>query len=439
MRIRFLTLGMTAIAAAFLTTGAFGLDVALKYEKMETTFPSCGFGYTEATMIKPSGGWKLPVLATDKPYYALLSLGDKKHLLILDKKNSEEKSYSRLWIDRNGDGDLTDEKPIDYILESRDAAGKKYFTFSIPPVDMTVTVDGIELPYRIMPRPSDMMMSQARERTIFQYDVLCGYRGEFTVGASRYLVRLYDSNGNGRFGDRKELYPGKAQQGSMPYYTLGDMMYISDGKNKEYKDSQPLGDLFLLGDSMYHVKVEVPNGRMTLTETKGDRVPLKLGARPERLSLITRDGTHCLMVYKPPADVIRIPAGSYRLLFYQLFQKDAQGDIWRLMADGSDESPPVTVAPGNGAALPFGEPFVPVVTLYPIDETSDISKGDTRLSFSIEGRGKEMVTDISHFDGDATQIPLSKTKNHGEFPRDPSYTIVKTDGEIVAKGSFEYG
>ena len=107
---------------------------------------------------------------------------------------------------------------------------------------------------------------------------------------------------------------------------------------------------------------------------------------------------------------------------------------------GTNESPAVAVAPNIGAVLPFGEPYMPVITLPPADMMpSGARGGNTFLSFNVEGRGKEVLSGLTHLEGSGTKIPLSKTKGRENLPKEPAYTIVKADGEIVARGSFEYG
>ena len=53
--------------------------------------------------------------------------------------------------------------------------------------------------------------------------------------------------------------------------------------------------------------------------------------------------------------------------------------------------------------------------------------------------GKEFLTDLSHITGTLTRIPLSKKKDLGHRPKEPTYKIIKAGGEEVARGSFEYG
>ncbi len=139
------------------------------------------------------------------------------------------------------------------------------------------------------------------------------------------------------------------------------------------------------------------------------------------------------MAYQPDKK-IKVPAGKYRLFNYQILKKDKQGDLWRLNATATTESPWVTVAGKGKSVVEFGEPYVPVIEVRVRENTTRASIG-----FDVEGKAKEFVTDLSHIDGDRTQIPLSEEENLGHRPKEPTYKIVKTDGEVVAQGSFEYG
>ena len=88
---------------------------------------------------------------------------------------------------------------------------------------------------------------------------------------------------------------------------------------------------------------------------------------------------------------------------------------------------------GNESLLEFGEPYTPIV---------DIREGLSTLvslTFRVEGKGKELLTDLSHISGNKTHIRLSKKKRFGHRPKEPTYKIVNANGKVVEKGSFEYG
>jgi hypothetical protein len=88
--------------------------------------------------------------------------------------------------------------------------------------------------------------------------------------------------------------------------------------------------------------------------------------------------------------------------------------------------------------LKLGEPYVPVVEV-PESAKQDLREGSTqvKLAFRVEGSGKEGLAELRRISGSRTRIPLSREDRNR--PKEPTYTIVKTDGEIVAQGSFEYG
>ena len=437
MRKMLFMLGMAAFAFG-LSPGAFCLDVPLKFEKLtnnqDMNFPY-GFGRADAAAVKPNSGWKLPKLTTDKPYNVLLSLGDKQHLLVFDKKKAEDKAYTRLWFDTNGNNDLTDEMPIDGTSQNMGDVADGNFSIQFSSVDVWITVDGAKLPYCIQPVLYGYAGSNGEVSVNFSYTVICAYSGTFRVGGAEYTMWIGDRNGNGRFGDTPKILNSQMPDRRSPLYADGDVMYISDGKALSFYDSQTLGDLLLVNDTLFRVTLDIPKRKMVLTEIKSGLSPLKLAAKPERLTLLTEDNKHCLMVFKPTGDVIQLPSGNYHVLYYEISRKDPQGDMWRLIAGGSAESPVVTVKPNGGAILAIGEPFIPLITLPQTGRTS-ASLGNLPLSFNIEGQGREIMTNLIH-EGTATRIPLSK--NRKERPKEPSYTIVKNDGEIVAKGSFEYG
>jgi hypothetical protein len=151
------------------------------------------------------------------------------------------------------------------------------------------------------------------------------------------------------------------------------------------------------------------------------------------MSIYTEDGQHFLMMYQP-SKTITVPAGKYRLFKYKTLKQDKQGDLWRLCASANTESPFITVGGNREAVLKFGEPFVSKVNVRVRERTSRAS-----LSFAVEGQAKESLADLSHISGDKTQIPLSEEEDLGHRPKEPTYKIVKADGEVITQGSFEYG
>jgi hypothetical protein len=272
-----------------------------------------------------------------------------------------------------------------------------------------------------------------------RYAAPYSYSGAFQIGGAQYTIKIIDFNRNGKITDRAKITFVHNLSNRTLIYPTGDIVYLSDGGKTDYSDGLILGDLLLLGGTLFEVRIDSANRKMILNEIKDGLSPLKLSIKTERLSLISEDGSRCLMAYKPAGDVIMLPAGKYRLLEYQALRRDLQGDIWRLQAQGTFESSPITVGQGGEAVLTFGEPFAPIVTPIPINNGTLTGKGVIRLNFAVEGSGKEILTDLRRIKGTGALITLSKAKFRGNRPKEPSYTIVKSNGEIVAQGTFEYG
>jgi hypothetical protein len=177
---------------------------------------------------------------------------------------------------------------------------------------------------------------------------------------------------------------------------------------------------------------------MNLTPVSEGLSPLTLAADTERVSLYAEDGSCSLMAYRP-GKTIMVPPGRYRLFAYQFLRRDLQGDLWQLIAGGTKESPVVTVDGSGDAVLKFGEPYVPVVDVpeYYLQEVRNRSGKQVQLSFNVEGAGRELLTDLQRISGISSRIKLSRADRNR--PKEPTYMIWKTDGEMAARGSFEYG
>ncbi len=429
-----------------LAASAFAIDVPLKYQKhpaeSEDFYPS-GTNRFAFTLKKPAGDWKLPSLVSEKALYTLVKIGDAERLCVLDIQKEDAKFFDRIYFDSNGNNDLTDDPVLDGTLDS--GTSNLRYTRVFPAVDTKIEVDGKSIPYSFVPMIygylslEQLAKSEFYQRSVSNYvsfgvRLNCSYTGEFKIGNQKYRVILGDSNCNGRFNDRFSVRKfKKPPEGRISVMGQGDRFFISTGDKIDSFGSQVCGDLLLVKDKLFKISISTAEGKMTLTPITENLVSLHLPVEVERLSLYTEDENHCLIAFQPGQE-IRVPAGKYRLYTYQIFKKDKQGDLWRLNATATTESPWVTLDGKGKPVIELGEPYVPLVGVR-------VREGRSRASigFSVEGQGKEFVTDLSHISGEQTQIPLSEEENLGHRPKEPTYKVVKADGEVVTQGSFEYG
>jgi hypothetical protein len=443
MRKALLVFGTTLLYLCLSST-AFCFDIPLKFEKAPTdqsVFFPYGYGYMDVTTIKPAGDWKLPSFNSEKPLYVLLKFGDSNHLLVIDTPMKDDKNYSSIIFDSDGNGDLTDNPPIQgKLVIPQGAPPGGYYTIEFAPIDFFIKDNTKKIKYSIMPilYGEKVGNSTSLSRVNFQFQVTCVYTATFKIGGSQYTLKLNDRNANGKFTDEfKTTIDRKNYPGHNPIYTQGDLVYISDGNKIDYYDGLPFGNLLYIKDKLFNVKIDVAGGKMTLKELKKDLYPLKMSINPERFSVYT-DTTKCIMGYKPSGNLINLPVGSYNLHCYELFRKDMQGDLWRIITVETIDSPAVTVSSGKEAVLSFGEPFIPVI-FFPQGANIQAYGRNIPLAFALEGNNNEVVTNLNRIEGKSTKIPLSTKTGRENRPKEPSYTIIKSDGEVTGKGSFEYG
>ena len=445
MRKILLLLGIVIYLSGF-SHNALCFDVPLKFEKAPSD-PNIFFpvGNINSSVVanKPDVNLILPKLNTDKPFYGIVTLGDNKIYYVLDVPDTTNNICSRMYFDCNGNGDLSDEKPVEgKANKQNEASFGGYYSIDFPPVDFKIKANGESLQYCIKPYIF-LQIVESKYQAFYEpqvsFRVNCAYSSTFKVGKSQYHIRFGDSNGNGKFDDKAKFENNPNYPKHNTIFPQGDIIYLTDGRKLEYYDGQYLGDMLLIQDKLFEIKLDFSGGKMSLTEIKKGLSKLKLSVKPEFFSLYTVDGSHFMMAYKPSGNVVMIPEGNYKLMGYQLFRKDDQGDLWCVNAVSSIESKAVSVTQKSEAVLNFGEPFTPTVFLPNIYNLNSQYKQNTPISFNIEGIGKEIVMYMSRKEGTATKIPLSKRQGYESRPQEPTYTIIKPDGEIVSQGVFEYG
>jgi hypothetical protein len=428
---------------------ALALDVPLKYEKFaekRTGFRPYGYSQFGKTTDPPKGEWKLPALKSKLPIYAMSRLGSKERLFILDRQKTDDKFYNRLYFDDNANRNLTDDPIIDGQFKAEPFFRRVVF----PAVNTTVEVEGKSLPYSFIPTlyqynvdsKSELSPKQIDESIYFHLSVNCCYTGSFELGEQTYQVALGDSNGNGYFNDKLSFQKNVVFAQRTPLYPEGDFVYLTAGDSAttgtlSYYDGQVCSDMLWLNGNLFDMSISTPEGKMTLTPSRGKAFPLKLPMEVERLSFCTSATKRSVMAYEPGKE-IKVPQGEYRLVSYGTHRKDQKGDLWSLYAVATKESAVAIVNKRAGATLPFGEPYVPVAEI-PEWSMQNFRQGarQVELEFNVEGAGKELITDLSHVSGNLTDIPLSRSSPNR--PTEPGYRITKMDGTIVTQGKFQYG
>ena len=388
----------------------------------------------------PPGDWKLPPLSGPQPVFALVELGDREHLLILDRAAPDDPFYDRLFFDADANRDLTDDPAVAPAEPSRFPG-----TLLSPPIDLQVEIGGELLPYsfRAGALYADILavLEDGEEIDVEQLELTleanCCYAGQLELEGRTHRLLLGDADVDGRFDETAthrrdpELNPHRA------LIREGDLLFLTTEDEIAEHHSCLLGDQLSVAGRTFDLELDVLGGKLTLEPVDGAWATLKLPVEPARMCLTTEDDGRHVMIFGPGREV-RVPPGSWRMSSYQLYREDEQGDLWFLAAAASGLTPIVPLAEGQTASLEFGEPFLPAARVPENVYEAFRSKKQDRVEveFTINGIGGEAVHEIKRVAGNKTQIPLDATRSR---PQDPHYRIVKPTGKVVAQGTFEYG
>lgn len=400
--------------------------------------PLGGYVFLDHSFDPPAGDWKLPEARGAKPLYGWLSIGDAELLCVFDRDDESTGFYDRVTCDRNANRDLTDDEPV--LNEESDSSN----FLSTDPFDLEVPVGEERFAYRLeltaycAGRIVDGEVSYEDESIRVYARSQCAYIGELEAGGRNYRILLADRQLNGRFDDQATFGNEESTDPESSVRPGGDVLWIDGGKGGSYRDGSPLGNYLQLGDRLFALRIDFPRKKLVLSAYDDPVTRIELPAKPRRVCLAVGGGDDYLVAFDA-GDTIHAPAGDCRLLWYQVYRQDEQGDEWYLAATATPRTETVQARAGETVELALGEPFSSRAAIYDsayeaFEESGELE--DVRLYFYILGSGNERVGDIRHLSGSATKIALDED---AERPAEPAYSIYDEDGKQVARGEFRYG
>ena len=420
------------------------IEIPLFYDRHSTndaSFRPGGGNYQSLETAPPAGNWILPEFVGEHPLFSLAKLGQTECLVAIARQSPGDPFYNRAYFDRNANRDLTDDPPIDG--EAKPYGRENYFSCEFPPLDLEIDAAGHRLPYSFslriggtMPAKDDPAPASTRFRNLhFGVSPNCAYLGEFAIDGNGYRIAIGDSNANGVFGDNA-LLNENVRYSDRRLVAQGDTLYVSAAGRAENADGLILGQCLAIGERLFDVHLDVPANRLTLTPRQENLGALEFTAPVRSMSLVSASENGTLMLCRVGRRA-SVPAGSWRLLEYQIAKPDDWGDLWLLQAKGTDKLPSIVVTPGGSVPLPVGEPIQAGVEIYDRALQQAAANGQLRLSLALLGNAGELVSDLRHLSG--TQTQHKKSKRNSNRPEEAAYRILKPDGELVFSGSFEYG
>ncbi len=300
--------------------------------------------------------------------------------LALDRSASDQ-PYDRLYVDADGDGDLSDEQPI----HSQGKDNNNWDDFG--PVKLSFVDEGRSVIYHL-----DIMFGS--NGRFFIISSACCYEAMVSLEGSEYRVILRDRNNNGSFMDHSD-WISIAPEGEIDYRVVGRYVEVN-GALYELEILEH-GNRVKLAQA-----VDVPLGQVQVPETIGE---VQFISELGQFDRIVKDGK------------VTLPQGTHRINRWVMERKDEQGRQWRAVGSGFDEQGQVDITDGGVASLKIGEPF---------KSSLDVStRRDGELYFSQDLTG-QVAQSISLY-------------VEGERAAAPQLHVCDKTGKRIETLNFEYG
>jgi len=395
---------------------------------------------------------------TDKPFRCVARFGKGEYGLVFDSTDLKKKGFNRLYFDRNGNGDLTDDEVIKAAssnsMQWNDGVQTTFAMLTVP-----IKADGSEYDYSF--NVEVQVYGQSPHRWAQASIQSAVYReGEITVEGQKRRVCLVDFNSNGRFDDLYKVNTEVQTPDGRIWPTDGDILLIDPQKissninwyDPTVNDSRLyVSKIVNIGDKFFDLNIAPAGDKLTLTASKA-AVGHIVNPNAEYSAIVYGD-PGLLRIRGKRNTPVALPEGEWKLLSYSIdltnasqpasqpaAQKTARkGGLFRRLLgsvvgvdEGSRAGPtmvsasatkgfkPVTVKNGRTAVLAFGPPYKPTVQV----EEWQRQPNSAALSMVLVGSAGEICTNL-----------MVK----GDRPEAPTFAIVAPGGEIVERGKFEYG
>ena len=351
-----------------------------------------------------------PNYAIPLPFRGVAKLGSRQYGFALDASGPQAGGYNKLYFDLNGNGDLTDDKPIAAAKVAPAVGGISQSQF--PRVDITLEVDGKSIEYAFF--MSAIFQPTYATASLYAAAIREGYIAQ---GTKRTKLLLVDHNSNGRFDDTVTLERGGTA-------SEGDLLLINPNPRDKLSGDVTMGrdrnfvsKTVCIGGNFYRMEVPPTGEKLKLTPTK-----LALGnvtnPSPAYRAVLYCEDYGVVMAGGTSNQKIPLPEGTWKVANYTIDASAFTGGSRTAITATFGEPAAVTVASGETAKLPFGAP-------YHASVTASRSEGNkVYLSLSIVGAAGERCTSFYV---------------NGARPPQPRFVIKDKEGKTVHQGQFEYG
>jgi hypothetical protein len=411
---------------------------------------------------------KEPKYTSKQPFKRAAKLGSNYYAWAMDSTRLKTRGFDRLYFDFNRNGDLTDDKVIKAQSDGGSFGNANYRSSNFPSQVVEIEADGQRFEctfsmavYLQLDEDGTINYSSARLSTA------ATRTGTITIDGKPHRICVIDFNSNGTFNDHYKLDLAARSQGSELYPAYGDMVVVDPSAKRsdrygysavESADHQYLSNLLNIEDRYYTISVTASGDKVTVEPARRPMGAVVNGHGPYRAALYGKEGF--IRIAGDKDKPVPVPAGEWQLVEYQIdltndktkpatrpagaasapapvkkkkslserlagiFGDDAPSTIvsgpryTMVTARGTADGKAVKVQAGQTEKLPFGPPYQPRAAVNWAGDK------EARLEMKLVGVAGEVCSDL-----------MVK----GARPAEPTFRILKTNGELVRKGKFEFG
>lgn len=413
---------------------------------------------------------KEPKYASDHPFRCVAKLGSYEYAFALDSTDLKKNGYDRLYLDLDRDGDLTDDEPIKAKrMDAMFGGNYRHREFPLRVLAAEAGGEKFDCPCSLS------VGSNLNDEGVVEYASASwttrAYReGSITLDGKSHAVFLIDYNNNGTFNDRFEMDKSARTYDDRFYPMTGDMVLVDpDFKTERFSgygptdtpDRQYLSKLVNVDGKYFKIEATPSGDKLTLEPSELPLGAVSNESGPFRAVLF---GEHGLVKVAGDKDKpATVPAGEWSLLEYQVDLTDAPAEKPKPASAPAQEPAPANKKTlGQKLAALFGadngsgpnvvfdnRPKYTLVRARARGEAKPLKVGKDKTEKLAFGPPYKPVVAVSYVNGKEAHLELKLVGVAGEVcetmmikgsqPSQPSFRILKKNGDLVKKGQFEYG
>lgn len=376
--------------------------------------------YMESSPGRPDGVKGTPPQAEGELRYFVGTTGSRQIIAAMDSA-----SPPHLFIDRTGNNDLSNAKPI---RRANTSTSNPYYANQYGPVLLKAAA-AEDPASATSSAPAGSAAGRAfivsiQERML----IICpaGYlAGQIRLGGKTYKVALVDGDFDGRYTacTRSDTYESAARGTSdclaIDLNGNGSFEYASDRQ----PEIQVLNKLIRVDGKYYEVKAALDGSSLQMLPAEPKLGTLTTSGHKAELLVMGTGGEDYL---KGPQSSWQLAAGRYTCRHIRLTATDKSGDKWALDANGNGgKLQSFEIKPGETLSVELGAPLTIKTDIQQSNSGWVFGGKEVSVGFTIVGRNGEQFSPAVEKNG--TQVPAPKIKIYDE------------KGEVLASGDFQYG